>query len=104
MLKYKDDPKLHTEWMEMSDAQWLKLKSLDLSLKLFGAYRMELRKRDCKTKLAAYVKEKCDLDIDEDALIDIQIKRIHEYKRQLMNILYVIHRYQATMIGLLVGL
>merc|ERR1719333_1598787 len=35
------------------------------------------------------------LEMDTDMLIDIQIKRIHEYKRQLMNILFVIHRYQA---------
>merc|ERR1711935_831575 len=34
-------------------------------------------------------------DADVDALFDIQVKRIHEYKRQFMNILYVIHRYQT---------
>ena len=33
------------------------------------------------------------IDIPLDALYDIQVKRIHEYKRQLMNILYVVHRY-----------
>jgi starch phosphorylase len=69
MLKYKEDTKLHKEWMAM--------------------------KRGCKEKLAAWLKEKIDLDIDLDALIDIQVKRIHEYKRQLMNVLFVIHRYQA---------
>merc|ERR1719253_549230 len=52
-------------------------------------------KKGCKAKLAAWLKEIMDLDIDQDALIDIQIKRIHEYKRQLMNCLYVIHRYQC---------
>merc|ERR1719253_2222814 len=52
-------------------------------------------KKGCKAKLAAWLKEIMDLDIDQDALIDIQIKRIHEYKRQLMNCLYVIHRYQT---------
>merc|ERR1719324_2215442 len=51
-------------------------------------------KRACKARLAAYLKETMNLEIDEDALIDIQIKRIHEYKRQPMNCLYVIHRYQ----------
>jgi starch phosphorylase len=50
-------------------------------------------KRGCKEKLAAWLKEKINLDIDLDAVIDIQVKRIHEYKRQLMNILFVIHRY-----------
>lgn len=33
------------------------------------------------------------MDIDVDSLFDIQVKRIHEYKRQFMNILYAIHRY-----------
>lgn len=33
------------------------------------------------------------MDINENTMFDIQIKRIHEYKRQFMNILYVIHRY-----------
>merc|ERR1719310_1109485 len=68
MLKFKEDPKLHGEWMQM--------------------------KRIAKAKLAAWLKDTMDLEIDQDALIDIQIKRIHEYKRQLMNILFVIHRYQ----------
>jgi len=68
MLKFKEDAKLHAEWMEM--------------------------KRIAKAKLAAWLMDKMDLEIDQDALIDIQIKRIHEYKRQLMNILFVIHRYQ----------
>jgi len=68
MLKFKEDPKLHGEWMQM--------------------------KKACKARLAVWLKEKVGLEIDEDALIDIQIKRIHEYKRQLMNCLYVIHRYQ----------
>lgn len=39
------------------------------------------------------MKENTGIDIPLDALYDIQVKRIHEYKRQLMNILYVIHRY-----------
>lgn len=50
-------------------------------------------KRENKKKLAAWVKEHTGFDIPIDSLYDIQVKRIHEYKRQLMNILYVIHRY-----------
>ena len=34
-----------------------------------------------------------EVEIDPDTLFDVQIKRIHEYKRQFMNVLYVIHRY-----------
>ena len=36
---------------------------------------------------------KTEVEIDPDTLFDVQIKRIHEYKRQFMNVLYVIHRY-----------
>ena len=39
------------------------------------------------------MKAKTGVDIPVDALYDVQVKRIHEYKRQLLNILYVIHRY-----------
>jgi len=50
-------------------------------------------KKQNKEKLAAKVKEVLGIKIPVNALYDVQIKRIHEYKRQLMNILYVIHRY-----------
>merc|ERR1712216_781270 len=46
-----------------------------------------------KKRLAAYVKEHLDIDVDVNTLFDIQVKRIHEYKRQLLNVLQVIHRY-----------
>ena len=50
-------------------------------------------KAEKKAQLAAYVKTHMGLDLPTDALYDVQVKRIHEYKRQLMNILSVIHRY-----------
>ena len=43
--------------------------------------------------MANWIKAKTGYDVPVDAMYDIQVKRIHEYKRQLMNILYVIHRY-----------
>ena len=46
-----------------------------------------------KKRLAAYVKQHLDVDVDCSTLFDIQVKRIHEYKRQLLNVLQVIHRY-----------
>ena len=46
-----------------------------------------------KVRLAAYIKETTGIVVDPSALFDIQVKRIHEYKRQFMNILSVIHRY-----------
>ncbi|MEP2532320.1 glycogen/starch/alpha-glucan phosphorylase [Shimia sp.] len=44
-------------------------------------------KRDNKQKLATWIKETMDIDVSVDAMFDVQIKRIHEYKRQLMNAL-----------------
>ncbi|HME27598.1 MAG TPA: glycogen/starch/alpha-glucan phosphorylase [Acetobacteraceae bacterium] len=57
--------------------------------RLFAARRVN------KTVLAALVAERLDLRIDPDALIDVHIKRIHEYKRQLLNILQTIALYHA---------
>ncbi|EGW30147.1 uncharacterized protein SPAPADRAFT_144470 [Spathaspora passalidarum NRRL Y-27907] len=50
-------------------------------------------KFDNKRKLAALVKELTDIDIDPSVLFDVQVKRIHEYKRQQLNIFAVIYRY-----------
>ena len=50
-------------------------------------------KRSNKKKLAEWIKKKCGFEVPIDSLYDVHVKRIHEYKRQLMNILYVIHRY-----------
>ena len=50
-------------------------------------------KKDKKLELAAYIKEKEGVALDPDSIFDIQIKRMHEYKRQQMNALYIIHKY-----------
>lgn len=50
-------------------------------------------KHQNKLALKAYLKETQNVDIDENSIYDIQIKRLHEYKRQQMNALYVIHKY-----------
>jgi len=65
--KYKDDARFQKQWMDV--------------------------KQGCKQRMADWAKGYCGLDIDPTCLIDIQIKRIHEYKRQLMNAFYQIHRY-----------
>jgi glycogen phosphorylase len=67
LLKKKDDPALHQEWSAM--------------------------KRQAKQHLAKWLKEYMNLEVDVDTLFDMQFKRIHEYKRQLLNALYIIHRY-----------
>jgi len=50
-------------------------------------------KHQNKLALKAYLKETQNLDVDENSIFDIQIKRLHEYKRQQMNALFVIHKY-----------
>ena len=50
-------------------------------------------KAENKKRLAALVKSECDVDLDVNSMFDVQVKRIHEYKRQLLNVLHVIHLY-----------
>ena len=50
-------------------------------------------KMDNKKALAACIQEKEGVSIDPESIFDIQIKRLHEYKRQQMNALYIIHKY-----------
>lgn len=46
-----------------------------------------------KTELASYLKKTQNLDVPDNSIFDIQVKRLHEYKRQLMNILHVMYLY-----------
>ena len=50
-------------------------------------------KHDNKVALAKYIKEKMNIDVDVDSIFDVQVKRLHAYKRQLMNIFHVIYLY-----------
>lgn len=50
-----------------------------------------------KTSLAALVKQKCNVEFETHMLFDVQVKRIHEYKRQLLNVLHVIHLYSRIL-------
>jgi starch phosphorylase len=54
---------------------------------------LERVKKIRKTALAAYVKKHNGIDVDPDTIFDIQVKRIHSYKRQLMNILHIMYQY-----------
>ncbi len=65
--KYADDPKAQKEFMDIK-------------------YRNKLR-------LAEYVKAHNHIDIDPNSIFDVQVKRLHEYKRQLLNILHVMYLY-----------
>ena len=66
--KYKDDPKVLQ-------------KLIDIKL-------------ENKKKLAAYIKEHNHIDVDVNSIFDVQVKRLHAYKRQLMNVFHIIYLYQ----------
>jgi starch phosphorylase len=52
-----------------------------------------------KERLSALVQAKCNVTFNPEGLFDVQVKRIHEYKRQLLNILHVIHLYDRIKRG-----
>ena len=67
LVRVADDPKAQKEFMEI--------------------------KRQNKLRLAKYIKEHNGIDVNPDSIFDVQVKRLHEYKRQLMNILHVMYLY-----------
>ncbi|MDO8845507.1 MAG: glycogen/starch/alpha-glucan phosphorylase [Methylicorpusculum sp.] len=70
---YADDPKFREKWYKI--------------------------KQECKSKLVEYKRAELGVDLSTDALFDVQVKRIHEYKRQLLNVLHVIHLYDRIKRG-----
>ena len=56
-------------------------------------------KQQNKQRLADLVKDKCNVDFDPISMFDVQVKRIHEYKRQLLNVLHVIYLYNRIKKG-----
>lgn len=69
-------------------------------LEKFGSFDDETSLRELleikhqnKLALKRHLKETQGIEIDENSIFDIQVKRLHEYKRQQMNVLYVIHKY-----------
>src|SRR5258708_23414342 len=59
-------------------------------------FRRQFRgiKRTNKQRLADEIMRRTGVELNVDSLFDVQVKRIHEYKRQLLNLLYVVTRYQ----------
>jgi len=74
-------------------------------LKLFKKYkrdpevqqRVELIKRTNKEKLAEYIKEKNNIIVDPNSIFDVHVKRLHAYKRQLLNALHILHQYHEIL-------
>ncbi len=54
-------------------------------------------KRVNKVKLAEYILNNCEIEVSPDSMFDVQVKRIHEYKRQLLNVLHVIMLYHRIL-------
>ena len=64
-----------------------------------AAFRAEFSavKRANKVRLAALIERRCGVRVNADSLFDVQVKRIHEYKRQLLNVLHAVTRYHAIL-------
>ncbi len=98
------NPKLRQLISKNIGEKWIKdLSQLKKLQKI--AFKKEFRnqwkkiKHENKVKLAQLVKSQCNVDFNTDALFDVQVKRIHEYKRQLLNLLHVIHLYNRIKSG-----
>lgn len=61
--------------------------------------RILAMKQKKKEELAAYLKNTQGVELDTNAIFDIQVKRLHEYKRQQLNVLYLIHKYLEIKAG-----
>lgn len=61
------------------------------------AQRISEAKRVNKVRLADVIRRQTGIMVSPDSLFDVQIKRVHEYKRQLLNLLHVVARYQAIL-------
>ena len=92
------NPRLSSYLDELLGRDWhhdaAKLEGLlDFAGKQEVKEKLEGIKSHNKRKLARHLKEAQGIEINPDSIFDIQIKRLHEYKRQQMNALYVIHKY-----------
>ena len=54
-------------------------------------------KKAAKTRLACYIENELGIKVSTDALFDVQIKRIHEYKRQALNVMHIVDRYNKIL-------
>lgn len=98
------NPALASLFDQMIGTEWRK--NTDQLERLLDHYndewfldRLDEIKHDNKVRFAQYMKKSQNVDIDPDSIIDIQIKRMHEYKRQQMNVLYVIYKYLQIKAG-----
>ncbi len=55
--------------------------------------KLERIKKENKERLASYIKASNDIIVDPNSIFDVQVKRLHEYKRQLLNLMHIMHLY-----------
>ncbi len=84
------DSKIGNEWVT-DLSQLSKLKTF-VDDKKYQQEFMNIKYQN-KVRLAKYIKEHNGIDVDPTSIFDVQVKRLHEYKRQLLNILHVMHLY-----------
>ncbi len=96
------NPALSALINETIEVDWVKKPSLLSKLEPFAtdaAFVEEFAAIKLKNKqnLAKYIKDTSGLLIDPDSIFDSQVKRLHEYKRQLLNVLHIIYEYQTLL-------
>jgi len=84
------------EWIK--DLTHLQKLKKSLNKKAFRSQWQKIKLAN-KTRLAELVKSQCNVEFNTEAMFDVQVKRIHEYKRQLLNVLHVIHLYNRIKAG-----
>ncbi|USD36446.1 glycogen/starch/alpha-glucan phosphorylase [Ferrimonas sp. SCSIO 43195] len=98
------NPRLSALLTERLGKQWItdlsQLTALNayLSNDSFIHHWREIKQAN-KQRLAQLVYQRCNVEFDTGMLFDVQVKRIHEYKRQLLNLLHVIHLYRRITAG-----
>ena len=115
---YRDPGKFHAITNGITFRRWLRLANPELSgvisevigedwitdsaqLKKLESYaedpvfqaKFAAAKLEKKKQLAAYIKEHNGIEVDPASIFDVQVKRLHEYKRQLLNVLHILYLY-----------
>ena len=85
------DDRIGEKWKTDMEDEIIKLKPFASDKKTKELF-MDI-KHEKKVALAKYIKDKMNIDVDVNSIFDVQVKRLHAYKRQLMNIFHVIYLY-----------